>query len=99
MGKVDVLARAEAAPWLRPHFVSDEGYLKQKIQCLVVEVGDQRIAVDTCVGNHKNRPDTPPWHMRDGPFLESLGAMGVAPEDVDFAIGAFTEAGKELDLI
>ena len=39
--KVDkgvVLAMAEAAPWLRPSFVDDRGYLLQRIQCLVIEM-------------------------------------------------------------
>ena len=29
LDKAGVLERAKAAPWLRPHFVSDEGYLLQ----------------------------------------------------------------------
>ena len=85
LGKADVLARAEAAPWLRPHFVSDEGYLKQKIQCLVVEVGDLRIAVDTCVGNDKTRSNEL-WRHLQGPFLDDLTAAGYPPESFTHVI-------------
>lgn len=78
VSKADILARAEAAPWLRPNFVSDEGYLLQTIQCLVIDVGDLRIAVDTCVGNDKERSNEG-WHRLQGPFLDDLAAAGYPP--------------------
>ncbi len=81
LGKQDVLARAEAAPWLRPHFVTDEGYMTMRIQCLVVEVGDHRIAVDTCVGNDKPR-HSPDWNNLQLPFLDDLTAAGYPPESI-----------------
>jgi glyoxylase-like metal-dependent hydrolase (beta-lactamase superfamily II) len=73
--KAAVLRRADAAPWLRPHFVTDEGYLLQKVQCLVIEVGDLRIAVDTCIGNDKFRSN-PSWSGLQGSFLEDLEGAG-----------------------
>lgn len=79
LSKADVLARAEAAPWLRPHFVSVDGYLLQTIQCLVVEYRDLVIAVDTCVGNHKRRSN-PGWNDLRGPFLDDLAEAGFPPE-------------------
>jgi glyoxylase-like metal-dependent hydrolase (beta-lactamase superfamily II) len=85
MGKGDVLTRADAAPWLRPNFVSDEGYLKQKIQCLMVELGDLVIAVDTCVGNDKSR-NNELWDHLDGPFLDDLEGAGFAPERVTHVV-------------
>ena len=42
--------------------------------------------IDTCVGDHKHRPDTPAWHMKDGRFLDELTRMGVPPESVDFVM-------------
>jgi len=42
------------------------------------------LLVDTCVGNHKERPFIPEWHRRDGPYLQHLMAAGVRPEEVDF---------------
>ncbi len=85
MGKADVLARAAAATWLRPNFVSDEGYLLQKIQCLVVEAGDLRIAVDTCVGNDKQRTNEL-WDHLDGPFLDDLAAAGFPAESITHVV-------------
>lgn len=85
MGKADVLERAEQATWLRPNFVSDEGYLLQKIQCLVVELGELRIAVDTCVGNDKQRTN-PLWSQLDGPFLEDMAEAGYGAESITHVV-------------
>lgn len=85
MGKVEVLERAKKAPWLQPNFVSDEGYLLQKIHCLVVEVDDLRIAVDTCVGNDKQRQN-PLWNELDGPFLSDLASAGYPPESITHVV-------------
>ncbi|MDG2113886.1 MAG: MBL fold metallo-hydrolase [Actinomycetota bacterium] len=85
VSKTDVLERAKAAPWLAPHFVSEEGYLKQKIHSCVIEIGDNRIAVDTCVGNDKQRGN-PFWHEQQGPFLDQLADAGYAPESITHVI-------------
>lgn len=85
MSKVEVLERAGRAPWLRPNFVSDEGYLLQKIQCLVIEVDDLKIAVDTCVGNDKSRQN-PLWDHLDGPFLADMAKAGYPPEDITHVV-------------
>ena len=83
--KVAVLERAEAAPWLRPHFISKDGYLLQKIQCLVVEAGDMRIAVDTCIGNDKERSNEL-WSHLQGPFLTEMTAGGYPPESITHVV-------------
>jgi len=44
------------------------------------------ILVDTCNGNHKNRPSMPPWHMLDTAYLANLARLGVAPEDIDYVM-------------
>jgi glyoxylase-like metal-dependent hydrolase (beta-lactamase superfamily II) len=85
ISKTDVLDRAAAAPWLRPHFVSDDGYLLQQIQCLVIESGGHRIAVDTCIGNDKVRGN-PLWNGLQGPFLADMAAAGFPAESVDHVI-------------
>ena len=83
--KQDVLDRAKDATWLRPHFVSKDGYLLQKIQCLVIDVGDQRIAVDTCIGNDKTRSNEL-WHNLQGPFLDDLTEAGYAPDSFSHVV-------------
>ncbi|MBY0399263.1 MBL fold metallo-hydrolase [Myxococcota bacterium] len=42
-------------PWLRPHFVTDEGHLKISIHALLVEAPRLTLVVDTCIGNDKPR--------------------------------------------
>ncbi len=83
--KGDILARAEAAPWLRPHFVDDDGFMLQKIQCCVIESGDARIAVDTCIGNDKQRTN-PLWAQLQGPFLDQMTAAGYPPEAITHVV-------------
>ena len=52
----------------------------------VVRTPKHTILVDTCCGNHKERPQRVDWHRRDGPFLNNLRARGVEPEDIDFVM-------------
>ena len=85
LDKAGVLRRAEAAPWLRPHFVNDQGYLLQKVHCVIIDVGDARIAVDTCIGNDKDRR-TEGWHRLQGPFLADLAAAGYPPERITHVV-------------
>ncbi|MDA3040974.1 MAG: MBL fold metallo-hydrolase [Actinomycetota bacterium] len=85
MTKLDVLARVEKAPWLQPHFISPDGYLLQKIQCLIVDVDDLRIAVDTCIGNDKERSNEL-WNNLQGPFLDDMAKAGYPPESITHVV-------------
>ena len=50
---------------------------------LIVRTPRNIILVDTCVGNHKDRPALPEWHQRtDGDYLRNLAAVGLAPEHI-----------------
>jgi glyoxylase-like metal-dependent hydrolase (beta-lactamase superfamily II) len=68
--------------WLRPHFADPDGNLAMSIHALVVETGDRRILVDTCLGNDKVR-QIPAWSLRNGPFLEDLEAAGFPVDSID----------------
>ena len=83
--KNSVKALAERAPWLAPEFVDANGYLLQRIQCLVVEIDGTRIAVDTCVGNDKSRAN-PGWNQLQLPFLADLAAAGFPAESIDVVV-------------
>jgi len=75
------------ADWLQPAFIDPEtGHLIMSFHSYVVRTPRHTILVDTCLGNHKHRPQRDFWHMRDGPYLADLAAMGIAPEDVDFVM-------------
>jgi glyoxylase-like metal-dependent hydrolase (beta-lactamase superfamily II) len=75
-------ADVAAVDWLRPHFVDEKGKLILRLQALVVESGGQRIMVDTCVGNDKERP-TPLFDRFQTSFLDDLCQAGYPPETID----------------
>ncbi|MBT5756318.1 MAG: MBL fold metallo-hydrolase, partial [Acidimicrobiaceae bacterium] len=51
---------ASEISWLQPHFMDDDGRLIMSIHALVIDTGEQRIIVDTCIGNDKQR-SVPSW--------------------------------------
>ena len=70
--------------WIGP-FVGDDGKGRVAIQSLVIEDGDQRIVVDTCVGNDKQR-SIPFWNMLQGSFLDDMAGAGFPPESIDTVV-------------
>lgn len=52
----------------------------------VVRTSRWTAIVDTCCGNHKERPRVPVWHRLSQPYLDNMCALGVRPEDVDFVM-------------
>ncbi len=85
LDKAGVAKLADRASWLAPSFVDEQGYLLQRIQCLVVDLDGTRIAVDTCVGNDKVRAN-PGWNNLHGSFLDDMTAAGFPPESIDVVI-------------
>lgn len=69
-------------PWLKPHFVDERCEAMAAVQTFVIEAGERRILVDTCIGNDKTTP-LKFWNNRKGPFLEDLTEAGFAPESID----------------
>ena len=89
-GELEVLPDAtpnnlSKLPWLKPHFVSNEDNLILNIQMLIIETHDQKMVVDTCIGNDKNL-NMPDWSNLQLPFLEDLKKLGHAPESIDTVI-------------
>ena len=68
-------------PWLTP-FLAPNGDAVGSVHALLLEVADQCIVVDTCIGNDKVRR-IPPWNKRQGPFLTQLAEAGFPPERID----------------
>tara|TARA_Y100001934_G_scaffold278222_1_gene378921 strand:+ start:9022 stop:9900 length:879 start_codon:yes stop_codon:yes gene_type:complete len=57
------------------------------MQSYVVRTSHHTILVDTCIGNHKERPARPAWHQKtDSTYLDNLAAHGLAPEDIDYVM-------------
>lgn len=52
----------------------------------VLKTRHHTILIDTCAGNHKNRPHLPRFHQQNLPFLERLAEAGVPPETVDYVM-------------
>ncbi len=52
----------------------------------LIRTGKHNILVDTCNGNHKERPYMPNIHQANYPYLERLKQAGCAPEDIDYVM-------------
>src|SRR5262249_19097546 len=70
--------------WLGP-FRAPSGHALASVHTLVIEVGERRIAVDTCIGNDKRRP-IPPSNMLSLPFLEDLAKACHPASQIDTVI-------------
>ena len=68
--------------WLAPHFMTADGKLIMSIHALVVDTGNRRIVVDTCIGNDKER-NIPSWSHLQTSFLADLAAAGYPRESID----------------
>ena len=72
--------------WMVPrHFKPERNELVITIQSFLVKTPHHTILVDACGGNDKER-NRPQFHRQDGPWLETLGAAGTAPDDIDFVL-------------
>ena len=67
--------------WLAPHFMTPDGTMKISFQCFVVQAGNERIMIDTCIGNDRER-EFPVFSNLRGPFLEDLAAAGYPRETI-----------------
>ena len=71
-----------AYPWMQPHFMDAEGNLIMSIHALIVDTGERRIIVDTCIGNDKER-SIPNWSNLQTSFLADIAAAGYPRETID----------------
>lgn len=70
--------------WLAPDALDADGMLRLCFQSYVVRTPHHTILIDSCIGNDKERPNRPAWHMkRDDTFIRGLAAIGLAPADID----------------
>jgi len=71
--------------WMRPNFMDHEGNLVMSIHALVIDTGDTRIIVDTCIGNDKQR-NIPTWSNLQTDFLNDLKEAGYPKESIDLVM-------------
>ena len=83
-----VEALGEAGPALSgDHIDLKNGTALLAIQSHLVRFGGKTILIDACVGEHKQRPARPDWHLRAGSgYLANLAACGCAPDDIDIVM-------------
>ena len=78
---------AENRNWMRPVALDDRDWLVLCFQSYVLRTPHHTILVDTCIGNDKNRPNTPKWHMKaDQAYMHALAAAGLSVLDVDIVM-------------
>jgi len=63
------------------------GAILLAVQSHLVRAGGKTILIDTCVGEHKQRPARAEWHNRASTrYLANLKACGCTPDDVDIVM-------------
>ncbi|HEY0300695.1 MAG TPA: MBL fold metallo-hydrolase [Rhizomicrobium sp.] len=67
--------------WLQPHFITPDGRMKISFQCFVLGSGKDRVMIDTCIGNGREREFDVFTNMRTS-FLEDLETAGFPRESV-----------------
>lgn len=74
--------------WLKPKAMDPEtGALMLPMQSYVVRTSHHTILIDSCIGNHKERPRIPIWNMKtDSTYMQALSAHGLTPEDIDYVM-------------
>jgi glyoxylase-like metal-dependent hydrolase (beta-lactamase superfamily II) len=78
---------AEHAHWIAPdHYEASTGLIKLSVHSWLLQIGGQKILIDACCGNQKNKPGRPFWHMMDTPYLERLKAAGAQPDEIDLVM-------------
>ena len=82
---LDLPALREHRGLLEPDFVDlARNALKCAIQTFVLRLDGRTLLIDTCIGEHKDRPEIPAWNQRSGSgFLDRLQRAGVDPAAVD----------------
>ena len=71
--------------WMQPHFMDEAGNLIMSIHALVIDDGEKRIVVDTCIGNDKQR-NIPSWTNLQTDFLKDLEQAGYPRESIDMVM-------------
>jgi glyoxylase-like metal-dependent hydrolase (beta-lactamase superfamily II) len=57
------------------------------VKSFLIKTPHHNILIDSCVGNHKQRPARPFWHMMNTDrFEKGLAAAGVSVDDIDYVM-------------
>ncbi|WP_159811748.1 MBL fold metallo-hydrolase [Pseudomonas sp. 18058] len=73
--------------WLAPnHYDPESGRIFMPVHSWIVRTDKHTILIDSCVGNHKERPGIPEMHQLNTHYLKRMKSLGVDPEDIDFVM-------------
>ena len=78
----------ENRSWLEPAGLEpNTGRMILCFQSYVVRTPHHTILIDSCIGNHKDRPHRPLWHQKsDDTYMRGLASAGVSVDDIDFVM-------------
>jgi Metallo-beta-lactamase superfamily len=78
----------EHQSWLEPAALElATGKLIFCFQSYLVRTPHHVVLIDSCVGNDKNRPTRPNWHMKTGQtYMSALASAGSTVEDIDYVM-------------
>ena len=79
---------ADSREWMKnPMALDAQDRLVLCFQAYIIRTGKHTILVDSCVGNDKDRPARPIWHMKtDSVFMDGLKEVGLTVNDIDFVL-------------
>lgn len=73
--------------WLQPSALDADDVLVLCFQSYVLRTPHHVILIDSCIGNHKPRPNRPKWHHKtDAAFMTALATHGLRVEDIDIVM-------------
>lgn len=71
--------------WMKPYFMNDDGELIFSVHALIIDTGEKRIMVDTCIGNDKQLA-VPDWDALQTSFLSDIEAAGYPRDTIDIVL-------------
>ena len=79
---------AENRPWMKvAKALDDNDGLILCFQSYVVKTPHHTILIDSCIGNHKPRPQRPKWNLKtDDTYMRALEAAGFSVDDIDYVM-------------
>lgn len=72
--------------WLTPNYADGLGNLKAVVQCFLVEIGETKILIDTCIGNDKSFEVLPEFSNLQFAFLDKLNDLNAPPEKINYVL-------------
>ncbi|WP_175777265.1 MBL fold metallo-hydrolase [Burkholderia anthina] len=78
---------AEHEHWLAPtHYDPESGRIPMPVHSWIVRTGRHTVLIDSCIGNHKERPGLPEMHRLSTRYLDRMRALGIQPEEIDYVM-------------